>query len=64
VFVGIGIKWSGGETPLPVALQQVDYARSRGAKGILFFSAKALTDDYLNALKVGPFKTPAAYPGK
>jgi len=64
VFVGIGIKWSGGETPLPVALQQVDYARSRGAKGILFFSAKSLTDDYLNALKAGPFKTPAAYPAR
>lgn len=62
VFIGIGVKWSGGETALPVVLQQIDYARSRGAKGILFFSAKALTDDYLNAFKAGPFKTPASFP--
>ncbi|MEO5804780.1 MAG: family 10 glycosylhydrolase [Verrucomicrobiota bacterium] len=64
IFVGIGVKWSGGETALPVILQQIDYGRSRGAKGILFFSAKALTDEYLNALKVGPFKMPAIYPLK
>lgn len=64
IFVGIGVKWSGGETALPIVLQQIDYARSRGAKGILFFSAKALTDDYLNAFKAGPFKTPAVFPLK
>lgn len=62
VFIGIGVKWSGGATALPVVLKQVEDARARRAKGILFFSAKALTDEYLEALKAGPFKEPAAFP--
>lgn len=62
VFVGIGVKWSGGETALPVVLKQVEEARARGSKGILFFSAKHLTDEYLNALKAGPFKESATFP--
>src|SRR5205085_1816038 len=64
VFVGIGIKWSGGATTVPVVMAQVQEARSKGAKGILFFSANSLTDDYLAALKEGPFRTPAAFPIK
>ena len=29
---------------------------------ILFFSAKSLTDEYLTALKAGPFGRPAIFP--
>jgi uncharacterized lipoprotein YddW (UPF0748 family) len=62
VFVGIGVKWSGGATPLPVILEQIELARKRGAQGLLFFSAGALTDEHLAALKTGPFKEPAVFP--
>jgi uncharacterized lipoprotein YddW (UPF0748 family) len=62
VFIGIGVKWSGGATPLPVVLKQIEDARSQRADGILFFSAKSLTDEYLAALKAGPFNTPAEFP--
>ncbi len=61
VFVGIGVKWSGGETMLPMVLQQIEEARKFGAKGLLFFSSKALTAEHLAALKNGPFKEPAAF---
>src|SRR5258706_4188743 len=37
-------------------------ARSHHAPGILFFSAKSLTDEYLHALKAGPFSAPAIFP--
>jgi uncharacterized lipoprotein YddW (UPF0748 family) len=62
VFVGIGVKWSGGASSLPMVLQQIDAARKRGAKGLLFFSASALTDEHYAALKAGPFKNPAGFP--
>jgi uncharacterized lipoprotein YddW (UPF0748 family) len=62
VFIGIGVKWSGGATALPVVLEQIADARSRGARGILFFSAKSLTDEYLNTLRTGPFRSPAVFP--
>jgi len=62
VFVGIGVKWSGGETALPVILRQVEEARKLGAKGVLFFSAKGITEEHLAALKNGPFKTSATFP--
>ena len=63
VFIGIGVKWSGGGTPLPAVLKEIEDARARGSKGILFFSANGMTDDYLSALRDGPFAKPAAYPG-
>jgi len=62
VFIGIGIKWSGGATALPVVLKQIADARSRHAGGILFFSAKSLTDEYLDALREGPFGSRADFP--
>jgi hypothetical protein len=42
----------------------LEEARSRQVGGILFFSAKTLTDDYLDALKTGTFRTPAVFPFK
>lgn len=62
VFIGIGVKWSGGATPLPTVLQEVERARQLGAAGVILFSASALTDDDLATLKSGPFKQPSEYP--
>jgi uncharacterized lipoprotein YddW (UPF0748 family) len=64
VFIGIGIKWSGGSTPLPVVLKQIEEARAQRVAGILFFSAKTLTQEYLDAFKAGPFKEPANFPAR
>ncbi|HNR72365.1 MAG: family 10 glycosylhydrolase [Verrucomicrobia bacterium] len=62
VFIGIGVKWSGGETPMPTVLQEIELARKLGAAGVILFSASAITDSDLAALKAGPFQAPADYP--
>ncbi len=62
VFIGIGVEWSGGATPLPTVAQEVEKARELGASGVILFSASALTDSDLATLKSGPFKRPADYP--
>lgn len=62
VFVGIGVKWSGGATPLPTVLQEIEQARKLGASGVVLFSATALTAEDLARLKAGPFRQPSLYP--
>ncbi len=45
--------------PVETVLKEIEVARQLGAKGIVLFHGKALTDEYLAALKAGPFKEPA-----
>lgn len=39
-----------------VLLEQIEIARSYGAKGVCLFSFNALNEEQINALKVGPFR--------
>ncbi len=59
VFIGIAAEWGGGKNPVETVLKEIEVARQLGAKGIVLFHGKALTDEYLAALKAGPFKEPA-----
>ncbi len=62
VFIGIAAEWSGGKNTVETVLKQIEIARQLGAKGIVLFHGKALTDEYLTALKARPFKGKAALP--
>ena len=56
VYIGIAAEWSGGKNTVETVVKQVDVARQEGAKGIAVFHGKALANEYLMALKAGPFK--------
>jgi len=63
VYIGIGLAWSGGgSNTKETALKQIDIARQAGAKGVIFFSGKSLTEDYFAALREGPFREAAVMP--
>ncbi len=66
VLAGVGVSWQHSDlstqTNSPsMVVQQVFASRQFGAKGVILFYGQALTDQYLNALKVGPFSQPATY---
>lgn len=63
VYAGIGVEWGAKNTnTIQTALDEIAIARKLGAKGIILFHGKALTDAWLAALKAGPFKDPADLP--
>lgn len=59
VLIGIDVR---GKNTVEVVLKEVDVARQLGAKGFVFFRGDVLTDEYLSALKAGPFKHAAILP--
>ncbi len=63
VFIGVNVSSSSGVNPLPAILKEIDLARKHSAPGVILFSGSALSEEHLRALKDGPFKKPAAYPG-
>lgn len=62
VSIGVAVQWSGGKNTAETVVKEIEIARKLGAKGVLIFSGEALTDEYLTALKAGPFSQPAALP--
>jgi uncharacterized lipoprotein YddW (UPF0748 family) len=62
VAAGVRIEDQGRKNSVETMLRQISIARERGAQGIILFHGKALTEDYLAALKAGPFKQQAALP--
>lgn len=57
VVVGIAAGWGRGKTnTAETIVNQVRTARRLGAKGVVFFDGRAMTDEILRALKAGPFK--------
>jgi uncharacterized lipoprotein YddW (UPF0748 family) len=62
VIAGIAVQWSTGTNTVENAVGEVDVARRMGAKGVIFYIGHHLTDDYLRALKAGPFAEPARLP--
>lgn len=55
ISIGIAAQWSGGKNKVETVVKQIEIARQLGAKGVLIFNEGALTDEYLTALKAGPF---------
>lgn len=62
VSIGVAVQWSGGKNTAETVVKEIEIARKLGAKGVLIFSGQALTDEYLTALKEGPFKQAATMP--
>jgi uncharacterized lipoprotein YddW (UPF0748 family) len=59
VAVRIAVALRHGKNPVDTVLREVDIARQLGAQGVIFYHGMALTDEYLTALKSGPFCKPA-----
>jgi uncharacterized lipoprotein YddW (UPF0748 family) len=65
VVVGIAVKWGLEErnrNSVETILKEIDIARRVGAKGVIIYKAEYLTNEYLSALKSGPFRDPAPLP--
>jgi uncharacterized lipoprotein YddW (UPF0748 family) len=62
VAVGIAVRLRHGKNSVETVLQEIDIARQLGAQGIVFYPGMAMTDEYLKALRTGPFSAPASVP--
>ncbi len=62
VCVGVLVENDGPRNSVQQVIGQIDTARQVGARGVILFHGKKITDDYLNALKTGPFSKPATLP--
>lgn len=62
VWMGLGIRWSGGGNTPETLAARVEQARAFGAKGVVVYDGRTLTEPYLAALRDGPFRTPARFP--
>jgi uncharacterized lipoprotein YddW (UPF0748 family) len=62
VSIGIAAQWSGGKNTTETVVKEIEIARRLGAKGVVIFSGQALTEEYLAALKAGPFSQAATLP--
>ncbi len=59
VYAGLGFAWSGGKNTVAEILLQIDAAREAGAAGFALFHGGAFTPELFDALRTGPFRTPA-----
>ena len=63
VAVGIAVKYGKkGQNSVETVLKEIDIARQIGAKGVVIFKANYLTEEYLAALKSGPFSESVSLP--
>src|SRR5262249_15480537 len=62
VHAGIAFVWSRGRNSVPEVVRQIEAAREAGAAGEVLFYGGAFTDELFEALREGPFRSPAKLP--
>jgi hypothetical protein len=62
VYAGIAFRWSGGKNTIEEVMRQIEISREQGAAGVSLFYARAFTDEFYQAIKSGPFRSPARLP--
>jgi uncharacterized lipoprotein YddW (UPF0748 family) len=65
VAAGVGIRWSGHpdkNIPTRTVLKEIELAREVGAPGQVLFHAGVIDEELVEALRKGPYRTPAPPP--
>ena len=62
VYAGIAFRWSGGKNTVDEVMRQIEASREQGAAGVCLFYAGSFTGEFYQALRSGPFRTPAKLP--
>lgn len=65
VIAGVGIRWSGhpnGNIPTETVLREIEISRETGARGQVLFHAATIDQKMAQALRDGPYRSPASVP--
>lgn len=61
-YAGIGVYWDGGANTPEQIVSQIEASREMGAEGVVLFSGDHLSDELVDALVRGPFRSPVSLP--